>query len=152
MRQAVLRLATGRTGTVQVLPVADPVAPPGFERFLSAAIAASGQSAREVEQAQAFRRETVERVASGRRPETDETGALPDQATKDREAPNRPVRPTGRSMPAPSPRQVASPVGGRKRASSGEEPRLAEISRTKICQRTTPSLTAGTVAEDGSLE
>jgi len=38
---------------------------PGFERFLSASVAGSGQSAREVEQAQAWRREEVERVAGG---------------------------------------------------------------------------------------
>jgi len=70
VRRAVLRLATGRTGTVQVAEVADPGAlpgfdVPGFERFLSASVAGSGQSAREVEQAQAWRREEVERVAGG---------------------------------------------------------------------------------------
>ena len=66
VRQAVVRMASGEVGTVQVLAVADPVPPPGFERFLSAAIAASGQSAREVEQAQVFWRGAVEQVAEGK--------------------------------------------------------------------------------------
>jgi len=70
VRRAVLRLATGRMGTVQVAEVADPGALPGFdvagfERFLSASVAGSGQSAKEVEQAQAWRREEAERVAGG---------------------------------------------------------------------------------------
>ena len=63
VRRAVLRLASGQAGTVQVMEVADPIAPPGFERFLSAAVAGSGQSAREVEQAQGWRRDEVERIA-----------------------------------------------------------------------------------------
>lgn len=63
VRHAVLRLASGEAKTVQVLAVADPVPAAGFERFLSAAVAASGQSAREVEQAQVWRRETAEQVA-----------------------------------------------------------------------------------------
>lgn len=62
-RHAVLRLASGEAKTVQVLAVADPVPAAGFERFLSAAVAASGQTAREVEQAQAWRRETAGQVA-----------------------------------------------------------------------------------------
>ena len=66
VRRAVLRLASGKAGTVQVMEVTDPIAPAGFERFLSAAVAGSGQSAREVEQAQACRREEVENVAGGR--------------------------------------------------------------------------------------
>jgi hypothetical protein len=74
VRRAVLRLATGLAGTVQVTDIADPGATPGFnlagfERFLSAAIAGSGQSAKEVEQAQAWRREEAERVAGGQDPE-----------------------------------------------------------------------------------
>ena len=69
VRRAVLRLATGEIGTVQVTEVADQGAPPGFDRFVSAAVAGSGQSAREVEQAQAWRREEMERVAGGGEPE-----------------------------------------------------------------------------------
>lgn len=74
VRRAVLRLATGLAGTVQVAEVADPGSAPGFdtlgfERFLSAAIAGSGQSAKEVEQAQAWRREEAERVGSGATPD-----------------------------------------------------------------------------------
>ncbi len=65
VRRAVLRLASGRAGTVQVAEVADSGSVPGFERFLSAAIAGSGQSAKEVEQAQSWRREEAERVAGG---------------------------------------------------------------------------------------
>jgi hypothetical protein len=68
VQRAVLRLSSGQTGTVQVMNVADPTAPAGFERFLSSAVAGSGQSAREVEQAQGWRREEVERVAGGDRP------------------------------------------------------------------------------------
>jgi len=80
VRRAVLRLATGLAGTVQVTDVADPGATPGFnvagfERFLSAAIAGSGQSAKEVEQAQAWRREEAERVAGAQEPEPE---GLPD--------------------------------------------------------------------------
>jgi len=85
VRRAVLRLATGLAGTMQVTDVADPGATPGFnisgfERFLSAAIAGSGQSAKEVEQAQAWRREEAERVAGAQDPEPrglPNAGALP---------------------------------------------------------------------------
>ena len=68
VQRAVLRLATGMAGTVQVADVADPGAAPGFnavgfERFLSAAVAGSGQSAKEVEQAQVWRHKEAERVA-----------------------------------------------------------------------------------------
>ncbi len=66
VQRAVVRLSSGQTGTVQVMNVADPTAPAGFERFLSAAVAGSGQSVREVEQAQVWRREEVEQVAGGR--------------------------------------------------------------------------------------
>lgn len=74
VRRAVLRLASGLAGTVQVTDVADPGATPGFnisdfERFLSAAIAGSGQSAKEVEQAQVWRREEAERVVGAQGPE-----------------------------------------------------------------------------------
>ena len=65
VRRAVLRLATGEIGTVQVTEVTDPGVQAGFDRFLSATVAGSGQSAREVEQAQAWRREEAERVAGG---------------------------------------------------------------------------------------
>ncbi len=66
VRQAALRLASGEARVVQVVAVSDPVPAAGFERFLSAAVAASRQSAREVEQAQAWRRETAEWVAEAR--------------------------------------------------------------------------------------
>jgi len=80
VRRAVLRLATGKIGTVQVTEVADPGGlagfnMPRFERFLSAAVAGNGQSAKEVEQAQAWRWEEVERIASG-------TAESPDQPVK----------------------------------------------------------------------
>lgn len=65
VRRAVLRLAAGPAGTVQVAEVADPVPPAGFERFLSSAVAGGGQSAREVEEAQVWRKEQVERIAGG---------------------------------------------------------------------------------------
>ncbi len=68
VQRAVLRLSSGQIGEVQVMNVADPMAPGGFERFLSAAVAGSGQSAREVGQAQIWRREEVEQVAGGARP------------------------------------------------------------------------------------
>ena len=63
VQRAALRLSSGQTGTVQVMNVPEPTAPVGFERFLSAAVAGCGQSAKEVEQAQVWRREEVERVA-----------------------------------------------------------------------------------------
>ncbi len=79
VRQAVLRLASGEARVVQVLPVADPMPAAGFDRFLSAAVAASGQSAREVEQAGVWRRETAERVA-GVTPSVDHSEADPSHA------------------------------------------------------------------------
>ena len=69
VRRAVLRLAIGRGRDGAGDGGGGPRcrAGPGFERFLSAAVAGSGQSAREVEQAQAWRREEAERVAARRR-------------------------------------------------------------------------------------
>ena len=71
VQRAVLRLASGAVGAIQVTEVRDAVAPAGFERFVSAAVAGSGQSAREVERTQAERREAVARIAG--RPEAEKT-------------------------------------------------------------------------------
>lgn len=65
VRQAVLRLASGKPGVVRVAEVTDPASVPGFEKFVSAAVAGSGQSAKEIEEVLAWRREGVERVAAG---------------------------------------------------------------------------------------
>ena len=86
VQRAVLRLATGVSGTVQVADVADPGAARGFdvlgfERFLSAAVAGSGQSAKEVEQAQSWRREEAERVAGRTGPEPETQGIGPMRST-----------------------------------------------------------------------
>ena len=108
VQMAVLRLATGAAGTVQVIDVADPAAAPGFERFLSAAVAGSGQSAQEVEQAQAWRREEVERVAGAR---DLEPRGLPDAA-------DPPARPADRNTSNRNPRTGKGNVSERGRAPS----------------------------------
>lgn len=64
-RQAAVRLAGGAPGVVQVVEVPDPIGAAGLEKFLSAAVAGSGQSARELEEALDWRRDCVERIATG---------------------------------------------------------------------------------------
>lgn len=160
VRRAVLRLATGRTGTVQVAEVTDPGAlpgfdVPGFERFLSASVAGSGQSAREVEQAQAWRREEVERVAGG---------SGPDSHSSDR----RTVDASSAASPALA-RPVPPGAGSRGRAASASRlpgrsgpPELGDpepdssapvTARTASHERkaATGPAVGPTVAEDGSL-
>ena len=100
VRHAVLRLASGEARTVQVLPVADSVPAAGFERFLSAAVAASGQSAREVEQVQTWRRETAEQVA--------EDIITQKSSQPDRFAPGHPSVSTKAGAFSRSPRNTAS--------------------------------------------
>ena len=117
VRHAVVRLASGKTGTVAVLPVSDPGGAAGFdksafERFLSAAVAGSGQSAREVEQAQAWRRAEIERIAEERDriaggQEAEEKGFGERHAdTPSRTAPLRQGR---RASPKPTPSKPTSP-------------------------------------------
>ena len=159
VRRAVLRLATGRTGTVQVAEVADPGAlpgfdVPGFERFLSASVAGSGQSAREVEQAQAWRREEVERVAGGSGPDPQTPGRRSvDAPFAGSAAPACPApsRAVSRGRAAPAPRQpgrsgapeLGAPVPGRE----GPPAPLA----AGTTGRGTEVATGPIVAEDGSL-
>ncbi len=122
VRHAVLRLASGAAGTIQVAEVVDPAPLPGFERFLSAAVAHGGQSAREAGEALAWRRDRVENVACGR-------DGLGDDG----------LEPGGKRMPAP-------PADGQPRShkTKGEARRAGVIG-------TPPPVAVGTVAEDGSL-
>lgn len=126
VRRAVLRLAAGKAGTVQVMEVASPIAPAGFERFLSVAVAGSGQSAREVEQAQVWRRDEMERIADGRGLATAQPGHL----SKNKSPIDR-ISPTHEANPAPS-AMPASIVSANEHQFPG------------------PSV-AGAIAEDGSL-
>ena len=140
VRRAVLRLATGQTGTVQVAEVADPGAlpgfdVPGFERFLSAAVAGSGQSAREVEQAQARRREEVERVAGVGLPAQEHPGQ---QIKSGLSAKN--TSSTRHAPPKAGSRSHESPTLPETNA-SGHEPEGVRV----------PALLGPVTAEDGSL-
>ena len=63
--RAVVRLAGDSPAVVRICDVPDPRPAPGFEVFLSAAVARSGQSLREVEDARRWRRSEAERVAGG---------------------------------------------------------------------------------------
>lgn len=125
VRRAVIRLASGQAGTVQVVEVADPSPAPGFERFLSAAVAGSGQSAREVEEALEWRRDGVERVAGG--------------------------RPLLAPAEVGEPRSRARTKGQARRA--GGEPLLpgADADRAPASPALAFTATSGAVAEDGSL-
>ena len=132
VRRVVLRLASGNAGMVQVMDVADPAAPAGFERFLSAAVAGSGQSARDVEQAQAWRREEVECIAGGRGP----ASAQPGQPSRNKSPINR--TPSKNLIP---PTRAANPAPPATHAT---------IASANGNQFPRPSV-AGTIAEDGSL-
>ena len=135
VRRAALRLAGGPAGGRGGGRGAGPVPPAaGFERFLSAAVAGGGQSAREVSEAQEWRRDGVERlamahVAGGRTPGPEETtGDDEEPAAGGNKVGDGRVRPTGRKAVA----------------------RRAEVPTT-MAQQAFLSAPAGTVAEDGSL-
>ncbi len=162
VRRAVLRLASGLAGTVQVTDVADPGATPGFnisgfERFLSAAIAGSGQSAKEVEQAQAWRREEAERVAGAPAPRdlpftgvppvrtagrnaTTDTGQNLGQGQKQRQG-------RGSSADRKTREQQTNAFTTNGRENSHPAPPLA----TGTASLNTPLAQAPPIAEDGSL-
>ena len=135
VRLAVLRLASGQAGTVQVMEVADPIAPPGFERFLSAAVAGSGQSAREVDQAQAWRREEMERIASGQ-------GQLGIQSGKGLKC-----------VPAtrPSHQGSAASANQERTPSVMRKPNELESARSLVKPVTEKFAHGAMIAEDGSL-
>jgi hypothetical protein len=135
VRQAVLRLATGRTDTVQVAEVADPGAAAGFdlsgfERFLSTSVAGSGQSAREVEQAQSWRRAEAERVAG-----------------RAAEAP--PPQVNSLSTPRPA-RRAPSASRDRERPGAANE-QLAELAIVEADAHGLVTAGRPMIAEDGSL-
>lgn len=128
VRHAALRLAAGPAGIIRVAEVPDPSSIPGFERFLSEAVARCGQSSREIEEAATWRRDEVERIAHGT-----ERPALGNGAAER----------SGRKPPA------------RTRPRSGEAVGLA-ASRSEIAvplpgESSPPPIAAGTIAEDGSL-
>lgn len=65
VRRAALRLAGGRPCVIEAVSVADVAVGAGAETLLSGAVARSGQSAREVEEAVWWRQEQVEQIATG---------------------------------------------------------------------------------------
>lgn len=123
VRRAVLRLATGQAGMMQVAEVANPSAAPGFERFLSAAVVGSGQSAREVEEALAWRQEQIECIVSGDIP------------------------------PPPSPLGGLTPNKDTRarRTNARREPERDQLPPAQAHPFMLPTAVVGTVAEDGSL-
>lgn len=134
-RQAVLRLSGGgpgqmtEPGVIRVVEVPDAGAQGGFEKFISAAIAGSGQSAKEIEETQGWRRDQVERVAGGKveRTETvEKQKAIMEPASSGRRAAtakaNHAKRPAGATASTPA--------------------------RASVPAKTVP---VGTVGEDGSL-
>lgn len=186
VQQAVLRLSPGGSdlqastpaGVVQVVSVSDPGSAPGFERFVSAAVAGSGQPAREVAQAQEWRREQVEKIAYGKIAHGADMEAV-EQAMAER-ASHEPM-PNGGSMinkepmlhdagaippgnktrtASRSPRKTAQRPGpARRRRDDGRnvvpvpsERALGAAISDNLPKRTSePILVPGTIAEDGSL-
>ena len=154
MRQAVLRLAGGgfgagiEPGVVRVVDVADPSSQPGFEKFVSAAVAGSGQSAKEIEETQAWRREEVEAVATGK---GEEQGAdLQIRLASGTLALAEPA--SSRTRPCPALRLYPQQRSAGYAAGTGAE---SGIGRRKIGGAILPPavsvVSAGTVGEDGSL-
>lgn len=141
VRQAVLRVASGPAGTVQVMEVTDPTSLPGFERYLSAAVAGNGQSASEIEQALAWRRDEVERVASGQKRVADNNGTGVERASVKSSlgaVKNESKQGYDKVNPRTERRQVAKANSRHQEETHGHQ--------------TFPALTAvGTIAEDGSL-
>ena len=127
VRRAVLRLATGQAGPVQVVEVADPAPTPGFERFVSATVAASGQSAREVEEALSWRRDEVERVAGG------DSASLPSAESK--------------------PLEGTTSNGGRRTrpTDTWNQPERERVPTAHEHLLTLPTAVVEAIAEDGSL-
>ena len=135
VRRAVLRLASGQAGTMQVMEVADPIAPTGFERFLSAAVAGSGQSAREVEQAQVWRREEMERIANGQGQVGDQLGKRPKSVL--------PMRPS---------RRVSEASGNQERAPSVmRETNRLDDAHSPVKPEVEKFAHGAMIAEDGSI-
>ncbi len=141
VRQAVLRVASGMAGTVQVVEVADPSSLPGFERYLSAAVAGNGQSAREIEKALAWRRDEVERVASGGGPQPEENDA------GQQEVGFQPSRNGKNSSRQRAPRNLVS--DSKERGDNVSPAPLREEVRKQLLPE--GLATVGTIAEDGSL-
>ncbi len=139
VRQAVLRLAGDTPGVVKVVAVADPTSQPGFEKFVSAAVAGGGQSANEVEETLAWRRAEVEAVALGQPEEMPPPSELRSLAEKAASGPD--ARHAAGALPA---------AGGRKR----REPARMRNGKAEIAPRPpacVSAVPAGTVGEDGSL-
>ena len=141
VRRAALRLAAGRAGVVEVVDVADPSPAPGFERFLSAAVAGGGQSAREIAEAQQWRRDQMERIAGGtavphdHRFDEHKTGAAPEDS------------PSLLSKGRGARRRTAAPGGISPATTPGIPPADGVRNRSPAPISVAP----GTVAEDGSL-
>ncbi|MBV9852129.1 MAG: type IV secretion system DNA-binding domain-containing protein [Armatimonadetes bacterium] len=142
VRHAALRLAGGAAAVVEVAKVPDPSPPPGFERFVSGAVASGGQTAREVAEAQQGRRDEVERVAGGAS-EHGEAGAMGPEARGAEDV----GRLAGRAA-SPAGNAVGNRPRGRKATTrqAGREGLTAPSARPALS-----SAPAGTVAEDGSL-
>lgn len=142
VRRAVLRLASGQASVVQVTEVADPKPLPGFDRFLSAAIASCGQSAREVEEAHAWRQDVVGQVSRGE-------GSAPEDAGHPAAEPAPALSPAGRSRrPAAAKRTVDSTTARPKQTADEAVPRT--FSTAKSLHAPMP-VHDTMIAEDGSL-
>ena len=126
VRRAALRLAGNPAAVVEVALVPDPGQPPGFERFLSAAVAGGGQSSREISEAQEWRRNQVERVVDGEHTNQD----------CDEEKPPTKFEDTSQHT-----RRKATP------ARNG----MSSVGTAEGLQRRIPHTPVGTIAEDGSL-
>jgi hypothetical protein len=158
VRHAVVRLAAGSVGTVRVAEVSDPCASPGFERFVSAAIAVSGQTAREVASAQEWRREQMERVAGGRfEHDVSEDGITEDADTRAKTDRGETVPPssgsrTARRKAAPttssSAPSILSTSSAHKTPSSANG---SEGAHRGLAHVSVAAVRVGTIAEDGSL-
>ena len=151
-QQAAVRLAGGTPGVVQIVEVRDPVGAAGLERVLSAAVAGSGQSARELKETLDWRRDQVERVAMGQDladgagAQDEPSAELPDVIE---------LCPTGTitKHTSPMPRETG---GGMPRhmAVRKQGGNLKEIVPPAVRVEPKPMgkiVPAGTLAEDGSL-
>lgn len=146
VRRAALRLAGGKPCTMEAISVADAALGAGAEMLLSGAVARSGQSAREVEEAVRWRQEQVERVATGTSKSHESTGKM---TIETREGPQK--------APKSHSKQEASSTPAKARATFPElhipelQNETPHFSKYSALVQNDPIAVAGDVGEDGSL-
>jgi hypothetical protein len=140
-RQAAVRLAGGTPGVVQVVEVSDPIRVTGQEKFLSAAVAGSGQSPRELEETLDWRRDCVERIATGKG-FADEGGDQGDQSPE-------PFGPGASGLTGAEARLPPAPPHGSN--NRGRRAAVAPPAARASSDLVKDLISVGVVGEDGSI-